>query len=804
MGMTRSATSESAPMLQADRLSTLAGYGIISTPPEPDFDALAELAASICATPVSLVNFITGDQQWSKAEIGCGARSRPLYASICAQLLETPDIVVIPDLTEDIRFCDNPTVVDVPRYRFYAAAPIVAYNRLPLGMLCVFDYEPRTKGLPANQQQALIALARQVMVLLELRRIGNSQAGVEAALRKSEARLRSAIELADIGEWTIDLRTGVVEHGEQMSPIFGHAAGTVVVERIEDVLRLIHPDDRARVDAETRRQISKGSAYELEYRVVRSDGSIGWVATRGRLLYDGEVATHLAGVTRDITAARAFSTELNRQVTQARAEFDRIWLSSDELLGEADYAGKLLRVSPSWTRLLGYAEADLLAGLYTTIIHPDDLFATTAAIATMREQNRPVRYENRILAADGRWLTIAWSLAPADDRLFAIGRDVTAERELTQAMVQAQKIDTLGQLTGGIAHDFNNLLTPIMGGIELLVRKLPDDARAQRIASGAMQSAERARTLVQRLLAFGRRQTLQSRAVKVGELLNGMTGLIQGSIGSGITLTIDVPLDLPPVLVDPGQFELAIVNLCVNARDAMPEVGALRISAAVRSNPPGVAPGNYVGLAVADNGAGMDGAVLAKATEPFFTTKDVGQGTGLGLSMVFGLAAQSGGKLNLTSQLGAGTTADLVLPVAAVEYSPKESLAPSIASVQPDAATLLVVDDEELVRMTTADTLRDCGYTVIEAASAAEVLQQLDAGLRPDLLVTDHLMPNMTGAVLVKQVRTTLPQLPVLMVTGYADLTDEDKIGLVVLAKPFRHEQLTAHVSALLAERVAR
>ena len=376
-------------------------------------------------------------------------------------------------------------------------------------------------------------------------------------------------------------------------------------------------------------------------------------------------------------------------------------------------------------------------------------------------------------------------------------RSASAAREDALARLhEAQKVETLGQLTGGVAHDFNNLLTPIMGGLDILSRKLAHDERAQRVASGAMQSAERAKTLIQRLLSFGRRQTLQSRAVDLATLVEGMRDLIERSIGPSVQITIDVPGDLPSVEADPNQLELAILNLCVNARDAMEGGGRLTIAAArIESNDGSGAP-ESVALRVSDTGKGMDEATLAKATEPFFTTKGVGQGTGLGLSMVYGLAAQSGGKLTLTSAVGQGTSVELVLPVSSgpAEIMP-EAETPVI---EHGTGTILLVDDEELVRMSIADGLRDLGFKVVEAASAAGALERLREGLAPDVLVTDHMMPGMTGATLAREARNTIPSLPVLMITGYANLRPEETRGLDVIAKPFHRADLAARIADLM------
>lgn len=367
-------------------------------------------------------------------------------------------------------------------------------------------------------------------------------------------------------------------------------------------------------------------------------------------------------------------------------------------------------------------------------------------------------------------------------------------------MLEAQRIDALGQLTGGIAHDFNNLLTPIMGGIDLLAQKLADNVRAQRIAAGAMASAERARTLVQRLLAFGRRQTLQSSVVSLAALIDRMRELVGRTMGPAITVSIDIPDDLPLVEVDPVQLELAILNLCANASHAMPEGGHLTIAA--RSVAPSVVgAARPVSLRLTDTGHGMDRETLERAIEPFFTTKDVGEGAGLGLSMVEGLAAQMGGKLVLTSAVGVGTTAELYLPAATVTTTASAGIVagPQPVSEAPQRAKIiLLVDDEEIVRMTMADDLGDLGYAVAEASSGAEALALVSAGLVPDLLVTDYRMSGITGATLIREIRVGLPSLPALMVTGYAHLAPEETRGFEVLAKPFRMADLAARVGALL------
>ncbi len=375
------------------------------------------------------------------------------------------------------------------------------------------------------------------------------------------------------------------------------------------------------------------------------------------------------------------------------------------------------------------------------------------------------------------------------DRLRAEA-DLAATQE---ALRQSQKMEAMGSLTGGVAHDFNNLLTPIVGSLDMLQRKGLGGEREQRLIAGAIQSADRARTLVQRLLAFARRQPLQPRAVDLKALVGGMADLVASTSGPQIKLDVEVANDLPAAVADQNQLEMAILNLSVNARDAMPEGGRLSITARPATSDEaqraGLRSGHYVRLAVADTGTGMDPDTLRRAVEPFFSTKGIGKGTGLGLSMVHGLAAQLGGALTIDSRPGLGTAVVLWLP--STDASPDGIERADEVATTPRAGSVLVVDDEELVRSSTADMLADLGYAVIEANSAEDALSRLDAGLRPDLLVTDHLMPGKTGTELARDVLRRLPATRVLIVSGYADV-EGIAPDLPRLVKPFRQADLIA------------
>ena len=373
--------------------------------------------------------------------------------------------------------------------------------------------------------------------------------------------------------------------------------------------------------------------------------------------------------------------------------------------------------------------------------------------------------------------------------------ELTQRLDAEQALHQSQKMETVGQLTGGVAHDFNNLLTPIVGALDLLRRRLDGDERAQRLTEGALQSAERAQVLVHRLLAFSRRQHLQPRAVDVRILVENLSDLITRSIGPRIELVTDMADCALPAHVDPNQLELALLNLAVNARDAMPEGGRLTIACAADERDDA---GRFLRLSVTDTGVGMDEATLARAVEPFFTTKGVGRGTGLGLSSVQGLAVQSGGAFELASIVGQGTTATLWLPVSSEPVGMDAVVEPAGLSPDGRRAVVLLIDDEEVVRHATAEMLAEAGYGVIQAGGAADALELLNGGVEIEAVVTDYAMPGQTGAELARQLRTLRPELPILLITGYAAIAEDEIDDLPRLAKPFRQAELAAAVAEVL------
>lgn len=380
-------------------------------------------------------------------------------------------------------------------------------------------------------------------------------------------------------------------------------------------------------------------------------------------------------------------------------------------------------------------------------------------------------------------------------------KEVAAREKAQEQLRQVQKMETIGQLTGGVAHDFNNLLMAVMGNLDLLRKRMPDDPRLRRLVDGALQGAQRGASLTQRLLAFARQQDLRTVSIDMKALIAGMVELLERSLGPRHAIKLIIPEGLPPARVDANQLENAILNLVINARDAMPDGGAIEIKLEdyLAQNDPSVASGDYLKLSVIDTGAGMAPDVLKRAVEPFYSSKPVGKGTGLGLSMVHGLAVQLGGALQLSSKVGQGTSATLLLPVA----NSAPEIETQTSSVQQDdvrPAIILFVDDDPLIAMATTELLEDLGHQVISANSGAQALDIVRSNQKIDLMMTDHAMPGMTGMALVVASRKLRPSLPVLLATGYAELPEGAQIDLPRLTKPYQQDQLRDVLSKMLSD----
>jgi PAS domain S-box-containing protein len=482
-----------------------------------------------------------------------------------------------------------------------------------------------------------------------------------------------------------------------------------------------------------------------------------------------------------------------------------------------DPEGRVTNWNPGAQRIKGYRPDEIIGQHFSRFYTEEDRAAGAPAMAL------------NTAGTEGRCEMEGWRVRKDGARFWAhviidpihgdagevigfakITRDITERKqaqasleEARQALFQTQKLHAIGRLTGGVAHDFNNLLMAVIGSLELLRKRLPPDLRAAALLENAMQGARRGTALTQRMLAFARRQDLRLEGVDLPRLVEGMRSLLQSSLGPTIDLVTTLPDHLPPTLTDANQLETALLNLAVNARDAMASGGRLTIEAQAMSTgldtQTGLPPGDYVCLAVVDTGSGMDQETLAHATEPFFTTKGVGKGTGLGLSMVHGLAEQSGGRLLLSSHPGEGTRAEIWLPKA--DSARPWADPPSVPTAAPDGdghLTVLAVDDDELVLENIAAMLEDLGHTPVVAASAREALETLDTNA-VNVVITDHAMPVMTGLALAREIKARRPGLPIGLATGYAELPPDADKDIPRLAKPYTQAELARLLRRLAA-----
>jgi PAS domain S-box-containing protein len=527
----------------------------------------------------------------------------------------------------------------------------------------------------------------------------------------------------------------------------------------------------------------------------------------------------------ELKQAEMRQAELNDRlairIDDKTAELDRLWTLSEDMMARANYQGGLSAVSPAWTYVLGYSERELLKRPYSEIIHPDDVATVVAALNTMRLTNKPTRFENRILAADGQYMPIGWTVSPEPGgvNFIAIGRDLSAEKareldlETSQDQLrQAQKMEAVGQLTGGIAHDFNNLLQGITGSLDIVQKRISEGQMGDldRWISGAVTSANRAAALTHRLLAFSRRQPLDPKPVGANPLVGSMEDLLRRTLGENIELQMVLAGGLWPTLCDANQLESAILNLAINARDSMPDGGKLIIetynSRVTRpaAKPAGdILPGQYVCIAVTDTGTGMEPDVVERAFDPFFTTKAIGQGTGLGLSMIYGFARQSGGYAKIDSEVGSGTTIRLYLPRHDGEVlNEPASKGLTEEHAANDGEVVVVIDDEPVVRGLIVEVLAELGYRALEAEDGPSGLTLLESAPRVDLLVTDIGLPGLNGRQVADAARQRMPDLKVLFMTGYAENAAVAngflEPGMSMITKPFAMEFLATRIRAII------
>ena len=643
-----------------------------------------------------------------------------------------------------------------------------------------------------------------------------------AELAQSEAQFRTFAQAMPNLVWASAPNGQLDWFNDRVYDYSGRAPGSLDGSGWAEI---VHAEDLPIAAARWAAAIASGETYQTEFRLRRSDGVYRWHIARALPTYDahGKIERWI-GTNTDIEEERiaahaleSLNATLAQRVAEQAAERDILWKTSQDLLTVIDHEGTVKAANPAWFSVLGWTPQEVAGKHYLSLVHGDD--RETAQQALMRALLGPIpATEIRCLHKDGGFRWLAWIATSDQGLVYATGRHITAEkaaaaelRTAQEALRQSQKMEAVGQLTGGIAHDFNNMLAVVFGSLELLGRRLAGgDAHTKRYLSAATDAARRASLLTQRLLAFSRQQPLQPEAIDANKLVAGMSDLLRHSIGSDVRLETVLAGGLWRTHADPNQLENIVLNLAVNARDAMPDGGRLTIETQnahlddryAISNP-GTLAGHYVLIAVTDTGTGMSADVIEKAFDPFFTTKAVGKGTGLGLSQVYGFVKQSGGHVKIYSEVGQGTTIKIYLPrlmVGAVENVPAD--ADSRLPLGDRGEVVLVVEDESEVRRFTVEVLNELGYRVLEADGAAGALRLLDLHPEIVLLFTDVVMPDVNGARLADEARRRRPDLKVLFTTGYTRNAIVHNgvldAGVEMIGKPFTLDALAAKLRLVL------
>ncbi len=644
----------------------------------------------------------------------------------------------------------------------------------------------------------------------------------EATLRESELRFRLLAEAVPNQVWSATPEGKLNWVNQKVCDYSGLTQEALLGD---GWAAMLHPEDLPAVSALWQLSLQRKTGYETEFRLRRRDGVYRWHLSRA-LPSSSEGASHWLGSNTDIEEMKAAQAELaqlnatlEQRVEQRTRDRDRTWRLATDLIVVTGTDGAIKALNPAWRHLLGWEEHELLNTPFLRRVHLEDLKSSLTEAKKLRAGRETQRFENRYRHKDGTYRTIAWIAVPDGERIHAVGRDISAEREsalalkeIEERLRQSQKMEALGQLTGGIAHDFNNLLQGISGSLEVIKGRLAA-GRSEDIGAfmdSATSSAHRAAALIHRLLAFSRRQSLASAMVGVNALVVSMEDLMRRTLGEHIELVVALADDAWAVNSDANQLESALLNLAVNARDAMPGGGTLTIRTAnatldesyTRAHE-GLQPGDYTLISVADTGIGMPPDVLAKVFEPFFTTKPIGQGTGLGLSMIYGFAKQSGGHVRMHSHPGQGTQVSLYLPRSL--GSDAEEVAHTAVlpgRVQAEGETILVVEDDPAVRMIVLDELSELGYTLLEATDGPSALPILQSAQHIDLLISDVGLPGMNGRQIAEIGRQHRPDLPVLFMTGYAQgaaaRSEFLAPGMHMIAKPFAMDELAVKIREML------
>ena len=823
------------PSNEAERLRALHAYAVLDSPPEAGFDDLVQLAAHVCQAPMATVSLVDAQRQWFKARLGVTACETSREISFCAHgIASSEDMLIVRDALEDSRFAESPLVLGEPHIRFYAGARLVNAQGCCVGMLCVMDHVPR--DLEPSQKDSLRKLAQQVMAQLELRReladifqlelqLRQAHDELEQRVQERTAQLEAAnasltkarqeaqdwknrydliVASSGLAIYDVDRLTGQVVWGSGAESVLGRPLGSL--DRAdEEFLHLVHPQDRANVAVATARAMAAGRSYDLQYRLRKSDGQYLWIEDRGFFFgNESDRSLRVLGVMQDVSERKVAEDKMREQAALLDKTQDAIMVR--------DLKNCVLYWNQTAERLYGWtAEEAIGRPVHELLLRNHLAHIPTAHAAAMK--NGEWSGEVKVFTKTGKELTVhsRWTLLRDHDgkpRAFLVAHtDLTERKLLEEKFFRAQRLENIGALASGIAHDLNNVFTPILMTSELLANGIEESARGE-LLELLHASARRGSEMVKQVLTFTRGLPGGFGAVQLKHLVRELDKMMRDTFPRDLQIRTDIGRDLLPVRGDATQLYQVLMNLCVNARDAMPEGGKLQIEVKNTELTPeqigqhGNRQGPHVCISVSDTGTGMPPEVQRKIFEPFFTTKEIGKGTGLGLSTVQALVQAHCGFIELESQVGAGTRFKIFLP--ADRSATIEAAAETGPPADGHGELLLVVEDESSIREIVRRTLEAHDYNVLLAANGSEALL-LYAAHRNEiaLVITDMIMPVMDGQAMIGAMRKLNPDVKVIVVSGLLDsesLKQMDTLAeMTVLAKPYSPNKLLSLISEVLS-----
>jgi len=830
------------------RMEALRRYEILDTPAEAEFDDFTRLAAHICGTPIALISLVDADRQWFKSKVGLEASETPRGVAFCSKAIERKGLMEVPNALDDERFRTNPLVTGAPNIRFYAGSPLVSPEGMAIGTLCVIDYTPR--HLTAQQRDALEALGRQVVSQLELRMAARKEALLNSDLTRKASFQQALLDSVDSAIISTTVDGVLTSFSRGAEDLLGYKAAEVVGKATPS---LFH--DKAEVAAraqELTRELGRkvepgfevfvalsreGRSETREWTYIRKDGSRVPALLSVALIHDekGGIAGFL-GISRDVSKinrATAALAESESKLREINAHLDQLVIERTEKLRDTeerfrlmvenvkDYAiimldteGIVVSWNPGAQRFKGYSDEEIIGKHFSAFYVPEDVklgkpqkaLETAAAVGRFEDEGWRIR-------KDGSRFWESVLITALHDKTgklrgFAkVARDVTERREAESLKLRTQRLESIGTLAGGIAHDLNNALAPILMGVEMIRLQYPDAAGTVDIMDA---SARHGAGMVRQLLTFAKGIEGEQVLINPRHLFNQIGDIIEATFPKNITLQKRCPSTLHPILGDATQLYQVLLNLCVNARDAMPNGGTLALDAenaeideTYAGNFPDAKPGWYAVWRVRDTGTGIPPDVLERIFEPFFSTKGPDKGTGLGLSTVLGIVKSHGGFVRVYSTPGQGSTFAIYLPAdtsdSALRAEPTTTGNPFLAHGE----MILVVDDDTSVRKISRSVLTALKFQVITASDGTEALMQV-AEKRADLrvVITDLHMPNMDGLAFVRVLRHMMPKVGIIVSSGRVDERDrlafKDLGVTTMLDKPFSREKLIGALQTVL------